>query len=173
MGWNWTGKIVAVCSLFLFSGWEYYDDRAGNHGTELVIGDSIACGVADAGDLEYDCKIGLSPKGVLAMLKTYSPEKLKGRIVILSGGVSNDPSQLSVVEQELEYLDKAGAKVVILGVGQVIPDSQNINKLFGLYADHYGAIAVAGWYEVHPSNYRALLKFIRDQECREWRVCEI
>ena len=182
--WNWIRKSITALSLaigFLMAtgqgqpkAYIFYDDRASNGqpGTELVIGDSIACGIGAAGELETDCKIGLSPKAVYARLLTHSKESLKGRIVILSAGVSNDPAQIEYVAKDLEYLNDAGAKVVILGVGFVI-DGGRINRLLGSYADNYGWIAIAGWTEVHPGNYHMVVDFIREAECKVWRICAV
>lgn len=136
---------------------------------EIAIGDSIAVGL----NLPGDAAVGRSPKAVVAALAMVPVEKLKGKVVILSTGLSNDPSQLDQAVLQLQMLHWAGAKVILLGVGTRVQGLEGYNDWLKLQALARDFIFVSGWPGVHPDNYRVLLLFIRKEECRLYRVCAV
>ena len=140
---------------------------------EIVICDSIACGVKDVGHLRGGCHIGASPLAVLHMVVTYPVVGLEDQVVILSTGVSNSPSQISFVRDIITYLRNHRAHVVLLGIGDRLPDSVGLNDTLKFYAESVDGIFVWGWQDVHPGNYAQVLTVIREHECTFWRVCTI
>lgn len=139
------------------------------HSQELAIGDSIAVGL----NLPGDAAVGRSPKAVVAALAMVPLEKLKGKVVILSTGLSNDPSQFEYVTLQLDMLRWAGAKVILLGVGDEVPRFVGLNRWLKAQAEAREILFVWGWPDVHPGDYKLLLKIIRRNECRVYRVCEV
>lgn len=140
---------------------------------EIVIGDSIACGVKDAGHLRGGCHIGASPLAVLHMVLSYPVDELADQVVVLSGGASNNPAQVDFTRQAISYLKDHGAHIVLLGVGNSLPDSVGLNEALKNYTETADAIFVWGWRDVHPDNYAEVLRVIREQECKAWRICVI
>ena len=117
----------------------------------LAIGDSIAAGLAKAGrmgertsqagyggqgspsdrdDASYAAVYGRDPAQVLAAIKGLDPNAVRGKTVLLSSGVSNDPTQIALVTQQIDALKALGAKVELVGVGGSIPhaDASKINE---------------------------------------------
>ena len=139
---------------------------------EIAIGDSIACGLKTAGHLQGGCKIGASPQAVAEMVWSYPSDLYKDQVVILSCGASNNPQQLEYCLKDMDWIVAHGGKIVLLGVGEVLPDSPEINDLLKAYADVHDAIFVWGWHDVHPQSYQIVLKAIRNKECSSWRICE-
>lgn len=166
MGWSYRLLRASVLSVLLLTPLRGYAH-------EVVIGDSLACGVLDAGKLYGVCRVGASPKLVNFMLLQYPAEALKGSSVILSCGVSNNPSQIDYCRRDLAYLTANGAKVIMLGIGTSIPDSVALMQQLKLYSNLYDAPLVYGWHDVHPQNYGLVLRVIRGEECRLRRICSI
>ena len=138
---------------------------------EIVIGDSIACGVKDAGHLQGGCHVGASPLAVLHMVLSYPVDLLSGQVVVLSSGVSNDPEQISFAGQAVAYLHDHGAHVVLLGVGNRLSDSVRLNDTLKFFSETADGVFVWGWQNVHPQNYNEVLSVIRREECLAWRIC--
>lgn len=140
---------------------------------EIVIGDSIACGIKDVGHLRGGCHIGASPLAVLHMVLSYPVELFQGQVVVLSSGTSNNSIQISLVSTMVDYLKDHGAHIILLGVGDRLPDSVGLNNTLKFYAESVDGIFVWGWQDVHPSSYGAVLRVIREQECKAWRICGV
>ena len=140
---------------------------------EIVIGDSIACGVKDVGHLRGGCHIGASPLAVLHMVISYPMVGLADQVVVLSSGVSNNPAQVALVRYAVTYLRDHRAHVVLLGVGDRLPDSVGLNNALKFYAESVDGIFVWGWQDVHPGSYGEVLRVIREQECKAWRICGV
>lgn len=143
------------------------------HSQEIAIGDSIACGLKTAGHLQGGCKVGASPMLVAEMVATYPSDLYKDQVVILSCGVSNNPAQIEFCLKDMDFIAEHGGRIVLLGVGTVIPGSYDLNSLLKAYADVHDAIFIWGWHDVHPNDYAQVLKLAREQECVYWRICGI
>lgn len=94
---------------------------------QFVIGDSIAHGFAGRsgnGSDSEDTMVGRSPAAVLAYLKSKG-DVLKGMLIDLSTGITNNPGDFSSVEAQLSYLKSIGAKVRVLGVADSFSKKNN------------------------------------------------
>ena len=145
---------------------------ANAHAQELVIGDSIAVGVAGAGKLPGDAKVGRAPSAIVGVIDRLAPF-LRGRVVILSTGLSNAPSQTQAAAFELDLLQQAGAKVIVLGVGEDVPGLSELNPWLQDMANGRDMLFVWGWRGVHPADYGDVLRGARVVECRVWRICGV
>lgn len=97
----------------------------------VAIGDSIAAQLirntdgavagAEYGTSARDdstATVGHSPAAVLGTIGKTPAGNIQGRDVFLSTGISNDPSQLDLVSQQIAALKQRGARsVTVLGVG--------------------------------------------------------
>lgn len=137
--------------------------------TELAIGDSIAVGLR----LPSFAQVGIGPHAVFARIASLPPEALRGRVVVLSTGMSNNPADWKYVPWQLTALDAAGARVVVLGVGNEIDQATKINEWLGKLAKAHKMIFIHGWQAVHPESYAELLRYIHAAECNAWRICGI
>ena len=145
-----------------------------NADPEIAIGDSIALGLKEAGHLAGGAVVGAGPRAVAHMVGSYPTDLFKQAVVILSCGASNDTTQLGYCKEDVHYLTSLGAYVILLGVGDVIPKSQQVNDILLSYTNDYpNTLFVHGWFEVHPPSYPALLRFIREHECISWRICQV
>lgn len=97
--------------------------------SDFTFGDSIASGLAGRqGDNQQTVmdatgvsKVGASPADVLGQLQSFDKSKLKGKTVRLSSGITNNPSDLASVEEQIKYLVSVGAKVQLVGVTDTPP----------------------------------------------------
>jgi hypothetical protein len=137
------------------------------HSAELAIGDSIAVGLA----LPGSATVGIGPKEVVRRIGNTPLNQLYHRVVILSTGISNDPSQWAYVPLQLAMLKAAGAYVIVLGVGTDVPALTEFNDTLKAEALANDMAFVWGWPGVHPANYRVLLDNIRRAECQAYKVC--
>lgn len=105
--------------------------------SDLTFGDSIASGlvgrqganqqtVMDASGVS---KVGASPADVLGQLHSFDKTKLKDKVVRLSSGITNNPSDLKSVEEQIKYLVSVGAKVQLVGVTNTPPTTGNYKHL--------------------------------------------
>ncbi len=119
----------------------------------LTIGDSIAKGSKDTSGSLGTAKVGATPKDVMGMLQG---QDLKGKLVRLSSGISNDTSDLSTVRQQLQYAQKMGAKgVQLMGTSVDRADLSPLNaKLQALANEFPGFVQFGGGFnakdKVHP-----------------------
>lgn len=134
---------------------------------ELAIGDSIAVGLR----LPGSAQVGIGPKAVFERIAMISPNDLYGTVVVLSTGLSNDPSGINYVPVMLAMLHAAGAHVIVLGVGVELKGSLELNMYLKAYAIHFGMPYIDGWQHVHPDNYRKLLENVRWFECVTYQIC--
>jgi hypothetical protein len=137
------------------------------HSAELAIGDSIAVGL----ELPGSAKVGIGPKEVVRRIGNTPLNQLYHRVVILSTGLSNDPSQWPYVPVQLAMLKAAGAYVIVLGVGSEVAGLAEFNDTLKAEALANDMAFVWGWPDVHPANYRVLLDNIRRAECQAFKVC--
>ena len=97
--------------------------------SDFTFGDSIASGLAGRQggnqqtvmDDRGISKVGASPADVLGQLQSFDQSKLKGKTVRLSSGITNNPSDLASVEEQIKYLVSVGAKVQLVGVTDTPP----------------------------------------------------
>ena len=129
----------------------------------FVVGDSIGQGVRMAGRLEGNVETGATPDMILHGITGAGGNAVKGRDVVLSSGISNDPrpQQLAVVEQQIDALKAKGAgNITLLGVGSR-PDFAGINDRLAQIAQQKG-VTFSGPLtnlspdQVHPANYGPL-----------------
>lgn len=132
--------------------------------SRVYIGDSFAGGLgsADKGSEVY-ANEGDSPSAVLNRLKGIAPEKLKGKRIVLSTGLANNPKDVDSVRKQLEHLKSIGVDpndVVIVGGPQgekARPDLVGINDTVSNIAKEFnfkfGGGFVPGGDGVHPEEY--------------------
>lgn len=142
---------------------------------DYIIGDSIAAGIAINGfklkrsgaygikssDDKGISKVGAPPSEVLGFLNEVGKDKLKSKNVILSSGISNGPSKISVVEQEFQLLKDINARVFVIGVSNNPPS--NLSGLVGMndkleaLSKQFGFTFLGGFEptsdKVHPASY--------------------
>lgn len=140
---------LLIAFLFMFSGSAQSKDVC-------FIGDSIAHGYKISVDGVGLTKVGANPNKVLDFLKVHR----KCDKYILSSGISNDPTKINVVRDQLEYLK--GSDVLLLGTSTKFPrygNSLNI-KLREVCSRFSGCDFNGGFVPskdlVHPKNYKAL-----------------
>ncbi len=120
----------------------------------LTIGDSIAKGSKDSSSSAGTATVGASPKDVMGMLQN---QDLKGKLIRLSSGISNDTSDLATVRQQLQYAQKMGAKgVQLMGTSVDRGDLAAMNpKLQALAQEFPGFVQFAGGFnaadKIHPN----------------------
>jgi hypothetical protein len=134
---------------------------------EYAIGDSIAEGL----QLPGQALVGASPRVVLVEIGSMPVELYRGRVVILSSGVSNDPSEINLVPIQLKMLKDYGAKPILLGVGAWVPRFAGINDRLEGFARDADVPFLWGWSGVHPDNYKIVLANLRVIECQIYKIC--
>jgi len=122
----------------------------------LFIGDSIAEGYRNQG--EGTTLVGASPSKVLNFLQqdlARDPDAYRGRLINLSTGVSNNPTDLSSIQKQFELLSKTGAIVNVLGAAKGTYDPQN--RQLQQLSDQFGLRFLGGFDpgqdRVHPLSY--------------------
>ena len=128
-------------------------------GKPFAIGDSIAAGTQAANGLDGGGVVGAGPGAVLANIKALPPGQLSGRPVVLSSGVSNNPADIGLVEQQIAALKTAGASDIrLLGVGDA--KFPGVNAQLAAIAQKDGVTFTGplqtGADGVHPVNYTGL-----------------
>lgn len=120
----------------------------------LTIGDSIAKGIKDQTGSAGTAQVGANPAQVLDMLKN---QNLKGKLVKLSSGISNDTSDLATVREQLKYAQSQGAKgVQLMGTSVDRGDLAGMNpKLQALAKEFPGFVQFTGGFnaadQIHPN----------------------
>lgn len=120
---------------------------------QLTVGDSIAKGIRDQTGSAGAAQVGANPKQVLEMLKS---QQLKGKLLKLSSGISNDTSDLASVREQLRYAQSQGAKgVQLMGTSVDRGDLAGLNpKLQALAAEFPGFVQFTGGFnaadKIHP-----------------------
>ena len=136
----------------------------GGKGGWAAIGDSIAVGLADAAGIPRDAIGGTTPEQIYNRVSKRFGD-FAGMNVALAAGSNPNPSalgarQLGFVKQTMEGLKKAGANLVLLGVGRGVTDAAAVNATLGGFAKELG-VPFTGELEgteggrVHPRNYNA------------------
>ncbi len=118
----------------------------------LTIGDSIAQGIKGTGP--GVAKQGANPQAVLQMMQS---QNLKGKLVKLSSGISNNTSDMATVRQQLQYAKAQGAKgVQLMGTSFDRTDLAPVNTQLQALANEFpGFVQFAGGFKstdkVHPN----------------------
>jgi murein DD-endopeptidase MepM/ murein hydrolase activator NlpD len=118
----------------------------------VTIGDSIAKGVKGSG--AGTAMEGANPQSVLKMMQS---QDLKGKLVKLSSGISNNTSDIATVRQQLQYAKDKGAKgVQLMGTSFDRGDLAPVNtQLQALSNEFPGFVQFAGGFKstdkVHPN----------------------
>lgn len=109
--------------------------KSAGGGIDFFLGDSIARGLALATGIPHEAIDGQSPKVIYERLKDHMAN-FTGKTVALASGsnTGGDARQLYWVHRTIDELQKAGAKVALLGVGQGVKGSRELNQ--GLEALH-------------------------------------
>jgi len=119
----------------------------------ITIGDSIAKGIKDQTGSAGSAQSGANPQQVLQMLQS---QDVKGKMIRLSSGISNDTSQLNTVRDQLTYVKSQGAKgVQLMGTSVDRGDLAAMNpKLKALAKEFPGFVQFVGGFnaqdKVHP-----------------------
>jgi soluble lytic murein transglycosylase-like protein len=131
---------------------------AGTTAQPVIIGDSIASSQGLGGQ----GVVGASPRAVLSQITNpNNPMNVQGRDVVLSGGASNNPQDVGVVEQQVNALKDRGARsVTVVGVGADNPKFAGVNEQLQQIAQRTGArfvpLGATGADGVHPADYGTL-----------------
>jgi N-acetylmuramoyl-L-alanine amidase len=126
------------------------------------IGDSIAVGLRGKTG-EGDTVEGRNPKAVLDAINATPPEQLRGRPIVLSTGISNNPSDLASVQAQFDALKAKGvnsADIHVAGLGSrsdIAAASPALQKLVAQNGATYGGDFRAGADGVHPQDYGGVL----------------
>lgn len=111
---------------------------------DFIFGDSIAEGLKRAGCLGGDAKQGRKPSEILARIKAFPRDSLKGKNILLTVGAGNAPDEVDTyVPLQLKYLKQAGAaRIVVMGISKDRTDINGpaMNKQIEAFAKKYGCI---------------------------------
>lgn len=128
-------------------------------GPLLYIGDSVARGMSGAqgnGDATSAAQVGRHPKAIYEYI-SRNIEQLKGKRVLLSTGILNNPAQKDFIEKTLQLLKENGTAVTIAGTPNVPGSRHNHNDYLTGLASKYGFAFAGGFVPaadgVHPRNY--------------------
>lgn len=120
---------------------------SGGTAKPMTIGDSIGDGVKAAIGGDGDTRVGRPPAEVLERINALPANALAGRVLILSSGMSNNPTEgITTVGKQIDAAIAKGAKpgdIKLLGVGDRADfKSNNINQLLIAVAAHHGVTFV-------------------------------
>lgn len=140
--------------------------------TTRAVGDSIAQGVSDAsgGGVKDHATSGHNPQAVLANLKNAGINKGNTGEVVLSTGLSNDPSMKQAVLQQMSYLQGQGIPFTVLPVSNQISERNGglntwlagaTRQAGGTFASGASFNAASGdTTQAHPSSYINMLRSV-------------
>jgi murein DD-endopeptidase MepM/ murein hydrolase activator NlpD len=118
----------------------------------VTIGDSIAKGIK--GNNAGIAKEGANPQAVLGMMQS---QDLKGKLIKLSSGISNNTSDMATVRQQLQYAKQQGAKgVQLMGTSFDRADLAPMNKQLQALSNEFpGFVQFSGGFKstdkIHPN----------------------
>lgn len=129
-------------------------------GGTIYFGDSIAHGYRSAVNGTGSTKEGANPQQVLGFINGYSGN-LQGQTVILSSGMSNDPTDTDGIRAQIRALRARGANVRLLGVSNTYnrkgQTGARMNALLGQIAREEHATFQGGFQagrdNIHPASY--------------------
>ena len=134
--------------------------RSLGSGGTLFFGDSIAHGYRNASKADGITKEGANPQQVLSFIRNY-PGSLQGQTVVLSSGMSNNPTDTAAIRTQIRALRSRGANGRLLGVSNTYDlNGQNgaqMNAQLGRIAREENASFMGGFQagrdNVHPAGY--------------------
>lgn len=129
-------------------------------GGTIYFGDSIAHGYRSAVNGTGSTREGANPQQVLGFINGYSGN-LQGQTVILSSGMSNDPTDTDGIRAQIRALRARGANVRLLGVSNTYnrngQTGARMNALLGQIAREEHATFQGGFQagrdNIHPASY--------------------
>lgn len=129
-------------------------------GGTIYFGDSIAHGYRSAVNGTGSTREGANPQQVLGFINGYSGN-LQGQTVILSSGMSNDPTDTDGIRAQIRALRARGANVRLLGVSNTYnrngQTGARMNALLGQIAREEHATFQGGFQagrdNIHPAGY--------------------
>ncbi len=129
-------------------------------GGTIYFGDSIAHGYRSAVNGTGATRVGANPQQVLGFINGYSGN-LQGQTVILSSGMSNDPTDTDGIRAQIRALRAKGANVRLLGVSNTYnrngQTGTRMNALLGQIAREEHATFQGGFQagrdNIHPASY--------------------
>ena len=129
-------------------------------GGTIYFGDSIAHGYRSAVNGTGSTREGANPQQVLGFINGYSGN-LQGQTVILSSGMSNDPTDTDGIRAQIRALRAKGANVRLLGVSNTYnrkgQTGAKMNALLGQIAREEHAAFQGGFQagrdNIHPASY--------------------
>ncbi|OAM17026.1 hypothetical protein A7P85_04495 [Eikenella corrodens] len=129
-------------------------------GGTIYFGDSIAHGYRSAVNGKGSTREGANPQQVLGFINGYSGN-LQGQTVILSSGMSNDPTDTDGIRAQIRALRAKGANVRLLGVSNTYnrngQTGARMNALLGQIAREEHATFQGGFQagrdNIHPASY--------------------
>ena len=139
---------------------------------DYIFGDSIAYGLNTIANVDGWQKGGANPEKVYNEIINFT-EDMSGKKVLLSSGYSNDYSQTSWINEQIDYLKELGATVYLLGVSNTYQKFLD-KKNYSFTGDHNGILKdiattkqveflpgfEAGDDNVHPLDYSSLYSSI-------------
>jgi hypothetical protein len=138
-----------------------------------AVGDSIAQGVSDAsrGAAADHATPGDNPNAVLSKLKSAGISRGNTSSVVLSTGLSNDPSMKQQALQQMQYLQSKGIPFTVLPVSeQISKRNGNLNSWLSGAANQSGGSFASGASfsspssddtQAHPSSYLPMVQSLR------------
>lgn len=129
-------------------------------GGTIYFGDSIAHGYRSVVNGTGSTREGANPQQVLGFINGYSGN-LQGQTVILSSGMSNDPTDTDGIRAQIRALRAKGANVRLLGVSNTYnrngQTGARMNALLGQIAREEHATFQGGFQagrdNIHPASY--------------------
>ena len=129
-------------------------------GGTIYFGDSIAHGYRSVVNGTGSTREGANPQQVLGFINGYSGN-LQGQTVILSSGMSNDPTDTDGIRAQIRALRARGANVRLLGVSNTYnrkgQTGARMNALLGQIAREEHATFQGGFQagrdNIHPTSY--------------------
>ena len=132
---------------------------------KYFFGDSIADGFKTHHKGHGWTKVGAPPKDVLFYLKNTvlkTPGEYRNRDIYLSTGMSNNPTDIVTIAEQLRLLKDAGVKVKVFGVSNKYPKGNPVgmNATLASLCKTYGMTFLGGFEPgkdlVHPATYSKL-----------------
>ena len=133
-------------------------------GVPYFIGDSIANGLQTAARGEGDTLVGRSPAAVLQAINRADSQQLAGRRIVLSTGLSNNPSDLRSVQAQFAALRAKGvdpSNITVVGLGSrsdIAEVAPSLQKIVNQNGANFTGNFQAGSDGVHPANYNQVLR---------------
>jgi hypothetical protein len=114
-------------------------------GAQIMVGDSIADGIAGALGIPKDAVGGTTPEQIYGRIRGHIKDFAGKRVgvamgsnSVFGGGGAYSAKQMGFVRATLKELNDAGAKMTLAGVGQGVQDYKRINAELAQMAKDFG-----------------------------------